>query len=217
MNVGCNKGHDSIAWLQRFDQHRFWNLRRLKFQQQMRGKNDGDGDSYVGVDVEDAWSHRSVSYELEKSSICAHVNVRFHNFEDPKLFFTLFFFKSWRAKWEGVHVEEMEFLVGNAQIGVLIVPHPETSTVSWQNLDLFDGNVGDLWMMSGSTYLVIGVDNCWLFDLDLTIKVSEVRFILIKHIMIWIQFMFVWTSPKYLCMMRFFFCQLLLRSCCVSK
>ena len=37
MNVGCNKGHDSIAWLQRFDQHRFWNLRRLKFQQQMMG------------------------------------------------------------------------------------------------------------------------------------------------------------------------------------
>lgn len=28
MNVGCNKGHDSIAWLQRFDQHRFWNLRK---------------------------------------------------------------------------------------------------------------------------------------------------------------------------------------------
>ena len=27
MNVGCNKGHDSIAWLQRFDQRRFWNLR----------------------------------------------------------------------------------------------------------------------------------------------------------------------------------------------
>ena len=92
MNVGCNKGHDSIAWLQRFDQHRFWNLRRLKFQQQMMGgKNDGDGDSYVGVDVEDTWSHRRVSYELEKSSICAHFNIRFHNFEDPKLFSTLFF------------------------------------------------------------------------------------------------------------------------------
>ena len=30
MNVGCNKGHDSIAWLQRFDQHRFWNLRTPK-------------------------------------------------------------------------------------------------------------------------------------------------------------------------------------------
>ncbi|CAL1147569.1 unnamed protein product, partial [Cladocopium goreaui] len=28
MNVGCNKGHDSIAWLQRFDQRGFWNLRK---------------------------------------------------------------------------------------------------------------------------------------------------------------------------------------------
>lgn len=48
-------------------------------------------------------------------------------------------------------MEEMEFLIGNAQIGVLIGPHPKTSTVSWQNLDSFDGNVGDLWMMNGST------------------------------------------------------------------
>ena len=27
LNIGCNKGLDSIAWLQRFDQQRFWKLR----------------------------------------------------------------------------------------------------------------------------------------------------------------------------------------------
>ena len=26
VNVGCNKGHDSIIWLQRFDQTAYWNL-----------------------------------------------------------------------------------------------------------------------------------------------------------------------------------------------
>lgn len=28
LNIGCNKGLDSIAWLQRFDQQRFWKLRQ---------------------------------------------------------------------------------------------------------------------------------------------------------------------------------------------
>ena len=26
VNIGCNKGHDSIVWLNRFDQHGFWSL-----------------------------------------------------------------------------------------------------------------------------------------------------------------------------------------------
>lgn len=26
MNVGCNKGHDSVSWLEHFDQHGFWSL-----------------------------------------------------------------------------------------------------------------------------------------------------------------------------------------------
>ncbi len=31
LNIGCNKGWDSIAWLQRFDQQRFWKLRQNRW------------------------------------------------------------------------------------------------------------------------------------------------------------------------------------------
>ena len=29
VNIGCNSGQDSIAWLQRFDQNHFWNRRHV--------------------------------------------------------------------------------------------------------------------------------------------------------------------------------------------
>ena len=38
VNVGCNKGHDSIAWLERFDQSGFWNLAKWTKQVEKYGR-----------------------------------------------------------------------------------------------------------------------------------------------------------------------------------